>query len=110
MIVHAIGKPAGAKLIRLSAVIENGILSSISIRGDFFAIPEEGFERVESRLAGTPRIAAAELDAFAARFDQLLAEEGVEPYGISGAAVAEVLGTALKESPGSAADQGEGKR
>lgn len=90
MKIHAIGKPAGAKLIRLTATVENGVVRSISINGDFFAIPEEGFERVEARLAGT------ELPLLAARIDQLMQEEGVEPYGISGAAVAEVLEAGLR--------------
>jgi hypothetical protein len=88
--VQGIGKPAGAKLIRVGAEIEDGVILSISIRGDFFAVPEDGFERAEARLAGTPVAAAA------VRFDELLAEEGVEPYGISGAAVAEVLKAALE--------------
>ncbi|MFA6505750.1 MAG: hypothetical protein WCT14_06620 [Treponemataceae bacterium] len=94
MNVQAIGKPVGAKLIRLSASIEKEIVTAISIRGDFFAIPEEGFERVEARLPGT------ELGKFAARFDELLTEEGVEPYGISGAAVAEVLDDAIRAAVG----------
>jgi hypothetical protein len=94
MKVEAIGKPAGAKLIRLSASIDKGFVTEISIRGDFFAIPEEGFERVEARLPGT------ELKRFAERFDELLTEEGVEPYGISGVAVAEVIGNAIRAAGG----------
>lgn len=89
MTVQGIGKPAGAKLLRVSAVVDDGAIDSISIHGDFFAVPEEGFERVEARLSGT---AVGEI---AARFDALMAEEGVEPYGISGAALAEVLEKAL---------------
>jgi len=85
----AIGKPEGCKLIRLDAEVDRGILVAIAIRGDFFAIPEEGFERVEARLPGT-RIAELAL-----RFTQLLKEEGVEPYGISGEGLAEVLNTGL---------------
>lgn len=91
--VQGIGKPAGAKLIRICAGIEDGIIGSISIHGDFFAVPEEGFERVESRLPGTA------LAGVAVRFDELMAEEGVEPYGISGSAVAEVLKLALEGKP-----------
>lgn len=85
MTVRAIGKPAGAKLLRVDAELESGTIVSISIRGDFFAHPEEGFERAESRLAGCP------VAGLAGRFDALLAEEGVEAVGISGAALAEVL-------------------
>jgi hypothetical protein len=86
----AIGKPAGCKLIRLDAEVEKGVLVAISIRGDFFAIPEEGFERAEARLPGT------RVTDLAVRFTQLMQEEGVEPYGISGEGLAEVLIAGMK--------------
>lgn len=79
------GRPEGCKLIRLSAEITDGIITSISIRGDFFASPEEGFERAERRLRGT---ASGDIGPV---FDALLAEEGVEVQGISGNGVAELL-------------------
>ncbi len=85
----AIGKPAGCKLIRLDAEVEKGVLVAIAIRGDFFAIPEEGFERAEARLPGT------RVTELAARFTELLKEEGVEPYGISGEGLAEVFNAGL---------------
>jgi hypothetical protein len=61
----------------------------ISIRGDFFASPEEGFDRVEKRLSGIP------LSEIAATFDALLADEGVEAFGVSGEGIAEVLSAAI---------------
>jgi hypothetical protein len=85
MKIEAMGKPPSCKLIRISAQIEDGVIRSISIRGDFFASPAEGFERAEQRLAGIP------LDRAAAAFDRFLAEEGVECQGIQGAGLAEVL-------------------
>jgi hypothetical protein len=88
--IEAVGKPAGCKLIRVSADIEEGIIRTISIRGDFFASPGEGFERAEGRLAGIP---AAEAGA---AFDSFLAEEGVETAGINGAGIAEVILGALR--------------
>jgi hypothetical protein len=76
-------------LIRLSAKIEEGIITSISIRGDFFASPEEGFDRVEGRLVGTKAVEAA------ASFDSFLKEEAVEAAGINGAALGELLASAM---------------
>jgi hypothetical protein len=87
--VEAAGRIAGSKLIRVSSEIEDGIIRSITIRGDFFASPGEGFDRVEERLPG---IALAEL---AGAFDRLLLEEGVEAQGINGRALREVIDSAL---------------
>ncbi len=89
MTIHGVGKPAGCKLLRFDADIDDGIVTRIAVRGDFFATPEEAFERAEGRLAGTP------LEALAARFDALLAEEGVEPFGITGSGLAEVVKGAI---------------
>jgi lipoate-protein ligase A len=89
--VETLGKPPGAKLIRLSAELEGGLIKTIRIRGDFFASPEEGFDRLEIRLAGTP------IAGLAASFDSLLREEGIEAFGITGAGVASVLASALSE-------------
>jgi hypothetical protein len=85
--IEAAGKPAGCKFIRVSAEIEDGLIRSIKIRGDFFAIPAEGFDRLEERLPGTV------LDGLAATFDRLLREEGVEAQGISGAGIRELIDT-----------------
>ncbi|MDR3337484.1 MAG: hypothetical protein LBT16_09790 [Treponema sp.] len=85
MRIEAMGKPPGCKLIRLAADIENGIIKTLRIRGDFFASPEEGFDRVEERLSGT---SPAEL---AAAFDALIEEEGIAVSGISGAGLEAVL-------------------
>jgi hypothetical protein len=86
--IRAIGKPAGCKLIRVDAELgpdPDREIMAIRIRGDFFAVPEEGFEKVEAALPGTA------LAALAVRMDAMLAREGVQVQGISGAAVAEVL-------------------
>jgi hypothetical protein len=87
--VEGRGKPEGCKLIRLRAELARGRIESIRIGGDFFASPEERFEAVEQGLAGT---APAEL---AANFDTLLRREGIEAFGITGAALAEVFAAAL---------------
>jgi hypothetical protein len=87
------GKPPGCKLIRFGADLEGGIIRTISIRGDFLASPEEGFDRAERRLRGT---ALGDLEA---AFDRLLAEEGVETLGINGAGLAQVFREALAAAP-----------
>jgi hypothetical protein len=89
MRIEGMGRPPGCKLIRISADIEDGVIRFILIRGDFFASPEEGFERAESRLRGIP---AAEAGS---AFDSFLKEEGVEAVGINGAGLGEVLAVAL---------------
>jgi hypothetical protein len=100
--IETMGKPPGCKLIRLSADIENGLIVSISRRGDFFASPEAGFDRAEARLKG---IHAAGLGP---AFDIFLKEENVEAAGINGAALGELLmaaveqKTAAETSPGGA--------
>lgn len=114
-ILHAIGKPSGCKLLRIEVELENpsragspsapdapspaasvpgftrgdSIIRRIIVRGDFFALPEEGFESIESALAGCP------LASLAKRFDDLAASLGVEFIGISGAAVAQLVEEAL---------------
>ena len=90
MTVNGIGKPPGCKLIRVTAEVDAGTIRSVSIRGDFFAFPEEGFERVEAALNGTAA------DDLARRFDELLGREGVEAYGIDGGAVAAVFDPAYE--------------
>jgi hypothetical protein len=83
------GKPEDCKLIRLSGEAEGGRIKSISIRGDFFASPEEDFEKIERALKG------AAVNAAASKFDSLLAEYRIESFGINGRGFAEVLASAL---------------
>ncbi|MDR0561476.1 MAG: hypothetical protein LBG73_02160 [Spirochaetaceae bacterium] len=85
MRIEGAGKPEGCKLIRIQADIERGLIKTIRIKGDFFAAPEEAFERAESRLIDIPP------DALADTFDRLIQNSGVEVFGISGAGLASVL-------------------
>jgi hypothetical protein len=93
MKVEGFGKPDGCKLIRISAELENGALKSIQIRGDFFASPEEVFDRIEEALAGT------RLQDLSGVFDSLIREKGVETCGINGPGLAEVLISAVNAGP-----------
>jgi len=105
MRVKATGKPEGCKLLRIDAELTEPpaarsaagaafaagdfVIISISVSGDFFAVPEEGFEALESRLAGT------RLADLADRFDALLQELGVQAVGITGAGAAATLQGAI---------------
>jgi lipoate-protein ligase A len=91
MRIEGIGKPPGCKLIRINAEVEGGLIRSIRIRGDFFASPEEGFDRVEQGLRD------ASVSGVAEAFDRLMAQEGVEAFGIDGAGLASVLAGALEK-------------
>jgi hypothetical protein len=83
------GKPKGCKLIRLSGETRGDRIKSVRIRGDFFASPEEEFEKIEQGLKG------AAVSAAASTFDALLAEYRIESFGINGKGFAEVLGSAI---------------
>ncbi|HUW70267.1 MAG TPA: hypothetical protein VMX33_08525 [bacterium] len=84
-----IGKPSGGKLLRLSLEWEQGIVRGISIRGDFFAHPEDGFDEAEAALAGAP------VGHLEQTFARELASRGVTLFGLSpedvGVAVASIL-------------------
>jgi len=90
MQIETMGRPEGCKLIRLSAEINNGIIQSLSIRGDFFASPETAFETVEQRMKGI-KLCDADLV-----FNALLKEEGVEVFGINGEGISELLHNAYE--------------
>ncbi len=89
MTISGLGKPAGCKLIRFTAELENQRIKWIQIRGDFFAVPEEAFEELERDLQGT------ELLCLADRFTELVRELHLDIEGISGPALAEVFMDAL---------------
>lgn len=94
MTINGLGKPAGCKLIRFTAELEDGCIKRIQIRGDFFAVPEEAFEELEHRLQGT------EVQNIADRFTELVNELHIDVEGISGSGLAEVLLTALAQAGG----------
>ena len=91
MHIETTGRPPGCKLIRLSADIEGGIIANLSVRGDFFASPEEGFENAERRMKGIALQDAAVL------FNVFLMEEGVEASGINGEGIALLLYKAMED-------------
>ncbi len=54
MIARKDAKVGGGKLLRVEVEIESGSVVRASVCGDFFAHPEELFERAEAELAGVP--------------------------------------------------------
>ena len=53
MRIETMGKPEGCKLLRVSVELSDpagsdSLIGWISVRGDFFAVPEEGFEALEN--------------------------------------------------------------
>ena len=94
MILKAIGKPEGCKLIRITCALSepigiDSLVESISIRGDFFAIPEEAFEAIEKRLCG------AKVRELAAKFDELSKTLRLKTVGIDGEGIQAVVEGAL---------------
>ena len=90
MKIEAVFKPEGCKLLRIYADFSNPpngppLLTSIRIRGDFFFVPEESFEKIEHSLLGLS------LDRLAERFDVLAAESGCMMAGINGSGIAETI-------------------
>lgn len=88
MTLQGMGKPQGCKLIRFTAELEDSVIRSIQIRGDFFAVPEEAFEELEAALCGT------KLETLESRFNELVQTFGLELQGISGSGLAELVRTA----------------
>lgn len=93
MRLELIGKPEGCKLLRMTIELDGvpstaSRIRAISIRGDFFAIPEEAFDELERELAG---ISLGELGQ---KFNALAREKNLECAGISGRGLNEIV---LKE-------------
>jgi lipoate-protein ligase A len=75
-------------LIRATTEVQDGVITAVSISGDFFFFPEEKLVDLEAALVG---IAEADAEAAVAQF---YAEQGVESPGVTPADFAQVLGSA----------------
>jgi len=98
MKLELIGKPEGCKLLRATIDIDaaprpDARIQAISIRGDFFAIPEEEFDALERALAGT------ELKDLGREFSARARERGLQCAGISGEGLDELVRHALTTTP-----------
>lgn len=92
MTVERVFKSPGTKLLRLTADIDAGAVRGLSMRGDFFAHPEEGFDRVEASLVGVT------VAGFESAFRAALEREGVSLYGLDPADVANLLEEAARDA------------
>jgi len=89
-----IGKPPGGKLLRLDLEWQDGIVTGVSIRGDFFAHPEDGFDEAESALVGQP------VEHLGASLERELASRGVTLFGLSTGSVADAVAFIVSAKPG----------
>jgi len=92
--LELIGKPIGCKLLRMSIDIDESldpraIIRSISIRGDFFAIPEESFDELQYEIRGTM------LGDLGKTFAAIATEKGLQCAGIDGEGLATLVNEAL---------------
>lgn len=70
-------KVPGGKLLRISMDIEDGIIKSIKITGDFFLYPEESIEVLEKSLQG------ATLESVEEILNSKVEEIGIKMVGVS---------------------------
>jgi len=71
-----VGKIPGGKLLKLDVEYSGGRVARVRIRGDFFAHPEEAFDRVEAALQGV------DPTDFSRLLREAVAREGVTIYGV----------------------------
>jgi len=71
-----IGKAKGGKLVRLALAWSGDTVESLNIRGDFFAHPEEGFDKLEAAFRGSP------LGEVRRLYERALVAYGVTVYGL----------------------------
>ncbi len=79
-------------LIRVEAVVREGRVESVSIRGDFFLYPEDSLWMVEEKLRGVG------VEEAPRRLEQLIGELGVRLVGAEPRDFAEALRGALRRA------------
>lgn len=94
-----VGRAKGGKLLRLSAAWEDGIIQSISINGDFFAHPEDGFDAAELALVGQPLAGISKV------FESALAKNSVSLFGLLPEDLELAFAVMLSEVPPVESDQ-----
>lgn len=96
MKLELIGKPEGCKLLRMTIEIApppspSSRILAVSIRGDFFAIPEEEFDTLERALVGI------EMRELGREFSRMAHLRGLQCAGISGDGLDELVRSALTQ-------------
>jgi lipoate-protein ligase A len=92
MIARKDYKVPGGKLIRVEIEIEAGVVRRVAVKGDFFAHPEEAFERAE---AGLVALRIEELPSTALR---LFGQRGLAIFGATPEDIAFALEGAVREA------------
>lgn len=92
MLVRKDYKVPGGKLLRVEVELCDGIAQRVAVRGDFFAHPEEAFERAEGGLAA---LRAEDLPSAALR---LFGEKGLAIFGATPGDIAFAFEEALREA------------
>jgi len=92
MIARKDYKVPGGKLIRVELEVEAGVVRRAAVRGDFFAHPEEAFERAE---AGLVALRVEELPSAALRF---FGQRGLAIFGAKPEDIAFTLEEAVREA------------
>lgn len=83
-------KITGGKLLRVKLDIdENGLLSSVSLTGDFFVHPEDGVTEMEKALVGMS--SDATVGEFVSKLNDVVHGVGLELIGFSVSDVADMI-------------------
>jgi hypothetical protein len=86
------GKVTGGKLLRVRVDIESGVVARASVNGDFFAHPEDAFERAEASLTGIKS------DGLRDAAERAFSVPGLTLYGASAQDVACALDAAARDA------------
>lgn len=87
-------KVPGGKLLRVKCDVVNGVLSGVSLTGDFFMHPEDGVSELENALNGMSN--EAPVGEYVSKLNDLVHERGFELVGFSVSDVAETLVEAVR--------------
>lgn len=101
-------KVSGGKLLRVKCNVVDGVLSGVTLTGDFFMHPEEGVSELEGVLNGISNAAA--MGEYVSKLNDVVHAGGFELVGFSVSDVAETLVEAVrggKDSWGSSGVTGE---
>jgi lipoate-protein ligase A len=85
---HVDYKAPNGKLIRIDATLQDGVIESILIHGDFFIYPEESIVEIEKCLIGARADDVLEVRK---KLDSLILEKKIELVGLTTADLAEAL-------------------
>jgi len=96
-------KVSGGKLLRVKCDVIDGVLSGVSLTGDFFMHPEEGVSELENTLNGMSN--EAPVGEYVSKLNDLVHEKGFELVGFS---VSDIVGTLVEAVRGGKDSWGAG--